>query len=287
MRQHAIPQNVLDVEFKLFTRFTLKEFAYLAAGLVGGGIFLYYSIGGDLPGIFGIPMFALLAGSGAFMALVPINDQPADVFIRNYFTAINNPTQRVWLNDEMKEKRIKPEVKSTTAGGESGNAKFVGGAKIPGAKSVEVFQEKQGDDILEEVSDDVTVKNDVKEEIKEVVRESSEVLNSEDVLTISEENLGQFQFPIKSVDQLNGNINVWVNSGDNQPLPGINIFLKDSNNKVLYANKTGPNGYFLSDKMYDDGIYFLEMEKGDGSSFRVRIILSKKFGKLPLRVQFK
>ena len=40
MRQHAIPQNILDVEFKIFTKFTLKEFAYLGIGVGIGGVFL-------------------------------------------------------------------------------------------------------------------------------------------------------------------------------------------------------------------------------------------------------
>jgi len=40
MKQHAIPQNILDVEFKLFTKFTVREFLYVATGVVIGGAFL-------------------------------------------------------------------------------------------------------------------------------------------------------------------------------------------------------------------------------------------------------
>ena len=40
MKQHPIPQNVLDVEFKLFTKFTVREFAYIAIGFGFGGIFI-------------------------------------------------------------------------------------------------------------------------------------------------------------------------------------------------------------------------------------------------------
>jgi hypothetical protein len=57
MRQHAIPQNILDVEFKLFTKFTLKEFAYLAIGLGIGGIMIYLVVSGIIPPILGIPIF--------------------------------------------------------------------------------------------------------------------------------------------------------------------------------------------------------------------------------------
>jgi len=123
MRQHPIPQNVLDVEFKLFTKFTLKEFAYLATGVSIGGIFLYLTSRGDIPGVIGIPIFVIFAGLGTFFALVPINDQPADKAIANFFTAINRPTQRVWLNDKLKDERIKPEL---TTGEELNKPKIIG-----------------------------------------------------------------------------------------------------------------------------------------------------------------
>ena len=65
MKQHAIPQNVLDVEFKLFTKFTLKEFAYLAIGVGIGGLFLYLTVGKQMPAIIGIPAFLIFSAIGA------------------------------------------------------------------------------------------------------------------------------------------------------------------------------------------------------------------------------
>ena len=251
MRQHPIPQNVLDIEFKLFTRFTLKEFAYLAAGISIGGIFLYFSIGGDIPGIIGIPLFAIFAGIGAFLALVPINDQPADTFIKNYFTAINNPTQRVWLNDEMKEQRITPQIQATPQVKDGSNAKVIGGSNIPGANKIQVFQEKEGDDILE-TEKEKTQQEEPPVQREQVITETTDVkqeqVQEDNILTISEENLSQYQFPIKTVDKLPGNINLWICSKDNQPLINIDTYRKDSNGKVLYANKVGSNGYFLSNQ---------------------------------------
>lgn len=104
MKQHPIPQNILDVEFKLFTKFTVREFSYIALGIGGGGIFLYLFTRGDLPGIIAIPLFIVLAGLGLFFGLVPINEQSADVFIRNYVLAITSPTQRVWKSKDFDEK---------------------------------------------------------------------------------------------------------------------------------------------------------------------------------------
>lgn len=270
----------MDVEFKLFTRFSLKEFAYLAAGVSIGGIFLYFSIGGDIPGIVGIPLFVIFAGIGIFFALVPINDQPADTFIKDYFNAINKPTQRVWLNETMKEERSKPQIQASPKLSTDliGKAKVIGGYNAPEAKSVATFQENDGDDILsthEKV--EVTPKEEI---VKEVVPK----VIDEDMITISDENIQDYQFPIKSIDKLPGNINIWLCTKDNQPLTNITTYLKDNNGKVLYANRTGANGYFLSDRMYPSGIYFIEFEKT--SILKIRIVLSEKFGKLPLKIQF-
>ncbi len=60
MRQHAIPQNILDVEFKIFTKFTLKEFAYLGIGVGIGGVFLYFTTK-DSSWYVGVPLFILFS----------------------------------------------------------------------------------------------------------------------------------------------------------------------------------------------------------------------------------
>ncbi len=275
MRQHPIPQNVLDVEFKLFTKFTLKEFAYLALGIGTGGIFLYLSIRGDIPGIIGIPIFLVLSLIGIFLALVPINDQPADKAIINFFTAINRPTQRVWLNEALKEQRLKPIVSPT----EQSKGKIIGGSVSKGNSNQQIFTESPGDDIL------ATEKNNTITDIQETKSEIT--LPYEKYITISDENISKYQFQIKSIDKLPGNINIWLCTKENQPLSNINTYLKDSDGKILYANKTGPNGYFLSNKIYPEGQYILEFENVGRETPKLRISLSKNFSKLPLKIVLK
>ncbi len=275
MRQHPIPQNVLDVEFKLFTKFTLKEFAYLALGIGTGGIFLYLSIRGDIPGIIGIPIFLVLSLIGIFLALVPINDQPADKAIINFFTAINRPTQRVWLNEALKEQRLKPIVSPT----EQSKSKIIGGSVSKGNSNQQLFTESPGDDIL------ATEKNNTITDIQETKSEIT--LPYEKYITISDENISKYQFQIKSIDKLPGNINIWLCTKENQPLSNINTYLKDSDGKILYANKTGPNGYFLSNKIYPEGLYILEFENVGRETPKLRISLSKNFSKLPLKIVLK
>ncbi len=254
MRQHAIPQNVLDVEFKLFTKFTLREFAYLAIGVSIGGIFLYFTTKGQIPGIIGIPIFVIFSALGAFFALVPINDQPADKFVTNFFNAINRPTQRVWLNTELKNQRAKPVIQT-----EQKKSKIIGGFDINKIKK-QIFKEQPQDDILSTTSNDNSI-------------------------IINEENINKYQFNIKSVDKLPGNINIWLVRDNNQPIPSINTYLKDSNNKILYANKTDKNGYFISNRVFPDGIYNIEFENLPSKPTPIKIVLTKNMGKLPYKIK--
>ena len=281
MRQHAIPQNVLDVEFKLFTKFTLREFTYLAIGISIGGIFLFYTTRGEIPGIIGVPIFVIFSALGAFFALIPINDQPADKFIINYFTAINKPTQRVWLNNALKNQRTKPTLPQASGS----ETKVIGGSKVP-VKKVEIFQETPGDDILDEDNAKALLKENEKEE-KVTTNQPRLLDNTDNFVTITDDNIGRYQFPIKSIDKLPGNINIWLCTKENQPLPGINTYLKDINGKILYGNKTGPNGYFLTNKEYPEGVYNIEFEGLSSKMPNIRFVRTKDTSKLPLRITSK
>lgn len=254
MRQHPIPQNVLDVEFKLFTKFTLREFAYLAIGVSIGGIFLYFTTKGQLPGIIGIPIFVIFAALGAFFALVPINDQPADKFVINYFNAIKQPTQRVWLNSDLKNQRVKPVIEANKK-----KSLIIGGFDVGKIKK-QIFREKPQDDILSNPT------------------ETSSIF-------INEENATKYQFSIRSVDKLPGNINIWLVKDNNLPLSSINTYLKDSSGKILYANKTDKNGYFISNRVFPDGIYTIEFEGVQSNQLPIKIVLNKNMGKLPYKIK--
>ena len=274
MRQHPIPQNVLDVEFKLFTKFTLKEFTYIAIGTTIGGVFLYFTSKGSIPGIIGIPIFIISSGIGTFFGLVPINDQPADKFIINYFNAIYRPTQMVWLNEQLKEQRAKPIVIKQ----EEEKGKIFGSTKVAPPK-LQIYQEEPGDDILNTDTKDSTSKKEDEalvqdeENLRLVVPKPTDDTDNE--IRINKENISKYQFDVKSVDRLPGNINIWLVNQDNIPVPNVNTYLKNKDDKIIYANKTGPNGYFLTSQIYPEGVYTIEFESEGIKSPRIKLILEK------------
>lgn len=275
MRQHAIPQNILDVEFKLFTKFTLKEFAYLAIGLGIGGIMIYLVVSDIVPPILGIPIFVVSSGLGAFLGLVPINEQDADVFIKNYITAITNPTQRVWLNKELKEKGAKPELKPDEEGklvpkDIKTKKKKIIGESLPTRKDAIEIEENDPRDMLDEELN--------------VDPQLTAVLPSSNILIITEENISKYQFNIASTDKLPGNINFWLSTKDSKPVPNVIVYLKSSDGKILYANKTGESGYFLTNKLWEPGTYMLEFQHPTYEFPKVQLEVTNKKNKLPIKI---
>jgi hypothetical protein len=277
MRQHAIPQNILDVEFKLFTKFTLKEFAYLAIGIGVGGIMLYLVASDIIPALLGIPIFIVSSGLGAFLGLVPINDQDADVFIKNYIAAITNPTQRVWLNEELKEKGAKPELKPDEEGKlipkdiKTKRKKIIGESLSTSNEAVEV----EGDDPRDMLDEELNVDPQLTATLP------SSTSNS---VIITDDNISKYQFNIASLDKLPGNINIWLSTKSSKPIPNVIVYLKSSDGKILYANKTGESGYFLTNKLWEPGTYVLEFQHPTYEFPKVQLEVTEKKEKLPIKI---
>ena len=82
---HAVPQNILDVEFKLFGSLTVKQFSYIAGAAFVGLIF--YFIFNSLPWLMW-PLVLVCIGLGIALALVKINQRPFDVWLTNYIIAV-------------------------------------------------------------------------------------------------------------------------------------------------------------------------------------------------------
>lgn len=92
MDQHPIPRQITTFEFKLIGFLTLKQFIYLIVFLPFG--YIVYQLF-PIP-LVNIVLACLVGGLGVFLAFVPINDRPADVWIRNFVKRLTSPTQYVY-----------------------------------------------------------------------------------------------------------------------------------------------------------------------------------------------
>lgn len=90
-KQHAVPQNIMDVEFKLIGDLTMRQFIYL----IIFGILAYISFSIDL-GLFKVPSMVFFAVLGLGLAFVPIEERGMDEWVVNFFKSVYTPTQRIW-----------------------------------------------------------------------------------------------------------------------------------------------------------------------------------------------
>ncbi len=94
MDAHPVPQNVTSFEFHLVGDMTLKQFGYLAVGLIIAYLtFLFFF--NSIPYI-ATPVIIISAGLGAAFAFLPIYNRPLDHWVTVFFRAIFSPTQRTW-----------------------------------------------------------------------------------------------------------------------------------------------------------------------------------------------
>lgn len=96
MYEHAIPQNIMDYEFKLFAGLSLKQFVILGtAAAVSFGIFQLGNAG-QFPAFFMWILIPSIMGIGLAFGLGTYNKRAFDEWLIRYFKVINSPLRRVW-----------------------------------------------------------------------------------------------------------------------------------------------------------------------------------------------
>jgi hypothetical protein len=105
MERHAVPQNIMEVEFKLFGSLTVRQFGYLALAFIID-LVLYFS---PLQDLYKYPLMFIFGFGGIFFALGQINGQPVSIWFGNFITAIFSSQERVW-----KKTSVTPEILKET-----------------------------------------------------------------------------------------------------------------------------------------------------------------------------
>lgn len=90
-RNHAVPQNIMDVEFKIIGDLTMRQFSYLLIF----GLMAYFN-SQVMVGIFKWPLTLFFTLLGVGLAFVPVQDRGLDVWLVNFIKSVYRPTQMVW-----------------------------------------------------------------------------------------------------------------------------------------------------------------------------------------------
>lgn len=97
MDTHPIPQNVTSFQFKLVGEMTLKQFMYLAIGMIIAYINFVF-LASSIP-IIAWPIIIISASTGAAFAFLPIADRPLDHWLGAFLKAVYSPTKMIWKKD--------------------------------------------------------------------------------------------------------------------------------------------------------------------------------------------
>lgn len=92
MEQHPVPQNITSFQFRLIGDMTIKQFGYLAGGVILA--FISYKL--PLPFFFTWPMATVSALMGFGFAFVPIEERPMDIWFFSFLKNVYNPTVFHW-----------------------------------------------------------------------------------------------------------------------------------------------------------------------------------------------
>lgn len=93
-QQHAVPQNIMDVEFKLVGDLTMRQFAYIFVFGISA-----YLVAQNLGGVFRWPIATILGLVGLGLAFVPVQERGLDEWLVNFIKAIYKPTQLIWRKE--------------------------------------------------------------------------------------------------------------------------------------------------------------------------------------------
>lgn len=296
MRQHAIPQNILDIEFKLFTKFTVREFVYMAIGIGFGGIFLYFFTLGQIPGIIAFPVFLISSGIGLFLGLVDINDQKADIFIRNYAWAITHPTQRVWKNSMIDEKfeSIKPELNVTSGTTsrditpQAGSADIIGASELPSNQFIEPatlneidLEEQKELERIDKLARDTlgsTPQTPTQQPAPtlETQPEPKPVASVQTNIRIDRNSISQYLTELSQPGPYAGNVNFKIVNSQDLPIQGVVLVVKDDQGRVISALQSDANGEVLANKYYPQGTYSLQLLSNSYKFPNIQILLDQE-----------
>lgn len=96
MDQHPIPQNVTGFQFKLIGSMTVKQFGYVAAGVIAAAITYYLPVHGVFAVFLKILLIPFFGASGPILAFIPVDGRPIDVMAGNFMKALFSPNQYIY-----------------------------------------------------------------------------------------------------------------------------------------------------------------------------------------------
>lgn len=241
MDQHPMPRQITTFEFKLIGFLTLKQFIYLAVFIPLG--YLFYKLF-PLP-LLNIFVGLLVGGAGLALAFVPVNDRPLDVWIKNLYRRLTSPTQYIYHKQNQPIYFLRnlfflsdPHRIMTHVESQEKLAAYLASTK---PKTIQNTNKQNISQILQTPSQSLTSAKRV-DSASILSRPQNNALNQkETTVSISKP---FFTGEIKNHKLI--------------PLPGILIYIKNNQGKLVRLLKTNPHGVFATFRALPQGDYNME-----------------------------
>lgn len=309
MQQHPIPRNITGFQFKLIGDMTIKQFSYLAGGVVLG--YLLFRIL-PLPGVLRLAAWLLFGGSGAALAFLPLGGRPLDVWIKAYVKSVSSPTQFVWkkqnpppniLTAPIRSRQIsqktqqRPETQSKRGSAPVPQQSYVQAAAGQQLKVGNGKQETTEKMLKKRIRKEL--EQQYKEELERLKHEKEQVEKKMEKLTtvpgldqtkqappvqersrlriLSQDEATYAGFH-SGVDQPNIIVGTIIDP-QGQQLPGVLVTIKNRQGRIVRALKTNDLGQFISLTPLPNGEYLLEAED-PSERFKFDIIKTGLHGKV-------
>jgi len=250
MYEHAIPQNIMDYEFKLFAGLSLKQFIYVAvAGGFAFGLFMM-NRNGMLPSFFAWIVIPITIIVGGALGVGKFNGRTTEDWMTSYKRATQIPLRRVWKKDK----------KAVT----SKNFFSTKPKKLPTYLAAYFYSQDEFRKIIQNGL--MQTKNP---EIKaEEIINSSPVVAIAPTMFITSQNSHEYAEPSVVLPSIPNTIALKI-SDDNIPLEGVVAYMKDEQSKVVTALRSNNEGIIYFNQSVSDGEYEIELQAQEDISLPV------------------
>lgn len=118
MKSHPVPQNIMDVEFKLFGELTIRQFGYVAGGALAA--FVCYVVFADI-GLVRWPLVVFFGILGIMLAVFKVNDRPFEIWLANFIFALFTSQRSIWKKSAKTPEILRSiNINSTSKGSTAG-----------------------------------------------------------------------------------------------------------------------------------------------------------------------
>lgn len=257
MEQHPIPRQITTFQFKLIGFLTLRQFVYIIMFVAVGALVWF-----GFPLLVPIPLLGQFLGiiiglAGVVFAMVPINDRPMDVTIRNFIKRINSPTQFTYKKhndpiDVLTNLYFSEDPHHAIAHVDSKEKLAAYMARTHQANPIDQNRAQK----LQQINAAIVQAHATPLPI--ITKQMGQLKQAQAVVTAPQ------KAPTPTKEPFFFGV---VTNKKGTPLPGALVYVKDLSNKPIRLLKTNPHGVFATYTQIPPGQYILEPQDPSGTYF--------------------